>query len=102
MWLRGKNFEWAWQVPKAYPHYPKHTQILAKGKLHVDFMLEELKKAPQTPELRKRVAFLARHKDRVSRAVSGELKETDRRAFSIEMAQATDDKLANALHKFFE
>lgn len=31
VWLRGKNFESAWQVPKAYPHYPKHTQILAKG-----------------------------------------------------------------------
>ena len=75
---------------------------LAKGKLHVDFALDELKKATQTPELRKRVAFLAQNRDRVSRAVSGELKETDRRAFSIEMAQATDDKLANALHKFFE
>ena len=75
---------------------------LSEGKLHVDFMLEELKGVQQTPELRKRAEFLAKHKDRVSQAVSGELKEKERRSFAIEIAKSTDDKLANALHKFFE
>ena len=63
----------------------------------VDFMLEELGK-DVSPEMRKRLDFLNRHRDRISAVLSQPTKVDVKRKLALDLGQHTDDKLANILH----
>lgn len=76
---------------------------LTGGKLHVDFMLEELTKGgADTAQMKKRLAYLSTHRDKLSDAVSGSMDVAARRALAIEIGQHTDDTMANAINALCE
>ena len=76
---------------------------LTGGKLHVDFMLEELTQGgADTAQMKKRLAYLSTHRDKLSDAVSGSMDVAARRALAIEIGQHTDDAMANAINALCE
>ena len=75
---------------------------LHKGKMNLDFMLEELQLMHRHPEMRKRLAYLSKNRANISEAINGTLKEAEKRQFSVQLAQGTDDTLATAIHKLLD
>ena len=73
---------------------------LHQGKMRLDFQLEELRgPEAQTPQMRKRLEYLAKHRASISEAINGTMDEPAKRQFSIQLAQGTDDRMASAVHK---
>ena len=73
---------------------------LHQGKMRLDFQLEELQgPEAQTPQMRKRLAYLSENRASISEAINGTMDEPAKRQFSIQLAQATDDRMATAVHK---